>query len=355
MKIKRIVIKIGTSVLAKSLEENKKNSPLKFLVEDICAVRSRGIEIILVSSGSIGAGMKLMKMIHRPEEIRKKQALAAIGQVQLMRTYDDFFKIYETKVAQVLLTRNDFDDRQRYLNARHTLSTLLELGVVPIINENDTVAVEEIRFGDNDQLSSLVAAKMDADYLILLSDVDGLYKFGVGKSKEVIHLVSEITPEIEKHVDPSSKGQLGTGGMVSKLEAAKIATSSGVTTVIANAFTKNILTQILEGKEIGTKFSSLKSLTAKKRWILFGAVPKGELVLDDGAVKAILERSSSLLVPGIQEVSGNFSKGDVVRLKNSKGKEIARGVVSYSSDDLKAKGQFLSKEVIHRNVLAVVS
>ncbi len=348
---RRIVIKIGTSVLAKSFElDEKKDSPLKSLVEEICILHSQGWEILLVTSGAIGMGMKLVGQMDRPEDIRKKQALAAIGQVRLMRMYEDLFKAGQTKVAQVLLTRGDFDDRQRYLNARNTLCTLLELKVVPIINENDTVAIEEIRFGDNDQLSSLVAAKMDADLLVLLSDVEGLYRSDTKNSKEVIHTVTEIS-EIKKHVRPS-KSALGTGGMASKLEAAKVATSSGVTTIIASAFTQGVLRDILSGEEVGTKFIALKSLTAKKRWILFGAVPKGEIMIDDGAVSAILERSKSLLFPGIKEVHGDFFKGDVVRIKNLEGREMARGIISYASEELK-NGRNLFKEVIHRDALAI--
>lgn len=357
---KRIVIKIGTSILTRRV-----GSPLVSLVGEIASARARGAEILLVTSGAIGAGMEKLNWSRRPAEIRKKQAVAAIGQVALMQTYEKLFKIHQTETAQVLLSRSDFDDRTRYLNARNTLFTLLELGVVPIINENDTVAVEEIRFGDNDNLSALVAAKIDAELLVILTDVDGLYRSG---TEEVIPLVSQITPEIEKHAGKKSKSGLGTGGMASKIAAAKIATDSGVTTVVANGFRKNVISDILDGKTVGTKFIAKKTLSAKEKWILFGARSKGEIWIDSGAANALKHLKKSLLPAGILNLTGAFSKGDVIKLKTEDGTEIARGIVSYSAEEIQRirgkKSAEIKKvldssansfEVVHRDSLVLIS
>lgn len=355
-KFKRIVIKIGTSVLTKNLlEADADHSTLGSLVKELSSIRVEGKEILLVTSGAIGMGMKSLAWTDRPQDIAKKQALAALGQVSLMQTYQQLFKNDEVKVAQVLLTRGDFGDRQRYLNARQTLLTLLKFGIVPIINENDTVATEEIRFGDNDQLSALVAAKIDADLLIILSDVEGLYSSQKGKESEVITVVPQITPEIEKCVWKGIKSSLGTGGMGSKIEAAKIATASSVTVIIANAFRQNVLSDILRGEPIGTKFIPAGSLTAKEKWILFSAVPKGDIFVDQGAELILKGRKASLLPAGVLEVKGNFSKKDVIRVKAEDGQEFARGIVSFSSDELqKIKGK-KSNEIkkIFKNVSAI--
>ena len=371
-KRRRIVIKIGTSVLTKSRAAGNKrefevrpDSPLGGLVREIAGLAKRGAEVVLVTSGAIGAGAAKLGWSKRPDEIRRKQAAAAVGQVSLMRAYERLFEADGVHVAQVLLTRSDFEDRRRYLNARNTLLTLLELGAVPVINENDTVAVEEIQFGDNDRLSALVAAKTDADLLVILSDVDGLLKKEGGR-EEVVPLVPEITPEIEKLVW-SGKSEVGTGGMASKLEAAKIATASGVAVVIASAFKPGVLTDLFEGRDAGTKFLSLKALTAKERWLLFGAAPKGELIVDDGAARALKEQKRSLLPAGVAEVRGLFRKGEVVRIRARDGGEFARGIVSFSSQDIdKIKGHRTgelrrlledhtgSSEVVHRDSLALL-
>ncbi|MBI2118705.1 MAG: glutamate 5-kinase [Elusimicrobia bacterium] len=364
---KRIVIKIGTSVLTKSLAEtDAAHSTLGSLVQEFSRIRSEGKELLLVTSGAIGMGMKSLSWQDRPQDIAKKQALAALGQVSLMQTYQQLFKNVDLMVAQVLLTRGDFGDRQRYLNARQTLLTLLKFGIVPIINENDTVATEEIRFGDNDQLSALVAAKIDADLLVILSDVDGLYSSQKGKESEILPLIPQITPEIEKLVWKGIKSSLGTGGMASKIDAAKIATASSVTMIIANAFRKNVLSEILSGEPIGTKFVPAGSLTAKEKWILFSAVPKGEIFVDQGAELILKGRKVSLLPAGVLEVKGNFVKKDVVRVKAEDGQEFARGIVSFSSDELqKIKGRKSSEikkiikntvqvEVIHRDSLVLL-
>lgn len=360
---KRIVVKIGTSILAQTADGIQPTT-LKALVEQICSARKEGAEFILVTSGAIGAGIKKLNWEKRPQEIRKKQAAAAVGQVSLMEIYQDLFKEYQTVVAQVLLTRGDFENRQTYLNARQTLLTLLELNVVPVVNENDTVATEEIQFGDNDNLSALVAAKIDADLLIILSDVEGLLA-KKGKSAELVPVVTEIGPEVEKLVWEGVKSALGTGGMSSKIQAAKVAGASGVTTVIASAFRANVIADILEGKSVGTKFVAMKALSAKQRWILFGAIPKGALVVDQGAALALKNLNKSLLPAGVVGTNGSFRKGDVVSVASQDGQEIGRGIVSYSSDEVeKIKGQKTSEikkilkasnstEIIHRDVLVL--
>lgn len=378
---KRIVVKIGTSILtnAKTFAETNADSlpnsksTLHSLVNEVAELRLKGHEVLLVTSGAIGAGTKKLGWSHRPNEIPKKQAAAAVGQVTLMQTYRQLFENHKIHVAQLLLTRSDFEDRRRYLNARNTLHTLLELGVVPIINENDTVSVEEIQFGDNDRLSALVASKIDADLLIILTDVDGLWKTsakpvesGDKHQNELIPLVVKITPDIEKLAWKVSRERVGTGGMASKIDAAKIATTSGVNTIIANGSRERVINDIVEGKNVGTKFISAGSISAKEKWILFGAVPKGEIVIDSGAVHAIRNLHKSLLPAGIVGVKGKFYKGDVVKIKTESDEELARGVVSFSSDQIIGmKGKKSSEikkilnlsssatEIIHRNSLVL--
>lgn len=330
---KRVVIKIGTAVLSRGVGIGSLEN-LSRLAREVSALRAQGLEIILVTSGAIGAGVEKLGWNGKPRDLRKKQAAAALGQVSLMESYQKIFAVHDTLVAQVLLTRGDFDDRKRYLNARNTLLSLLEMDVLPIINENDTVAVEEIQFGDNDKLSALVAAKIDADLLVILSDVEGLYRSEPGSSPEVVPIVTEITPVIERHAWKGSSGGLGTGGMASKIEAAKIATASGVTVVVASGFAPGVLSDIMEGRSAGTKFISSKSIPAKEKWILFGAVPKGEIVVDSGAVKALRELKRSLLPAGILSVRGIFHRGEVVRIKTDGDEEFARGITSYSSVEI---------------------
>lgn len=363
---KRIVVKVGTSILARS-SGSEGNSTLGDLVREVCDLRSRGLEIILVTSGAIGEGARHMSWKERPKEIRRKQAAAAIGQVSLMETYRELFGRHSVLVAQVLLTRSDFEDRRRYLNARNTLLTLLELNVVPVINENDTVAVEEIQFGDNDHLSALVAAKIDADILVILSDVEGLFRHVPGKDNELIPLIPKIDSDVRKLAWKTSSSGMGTGGMASKLEAARIATASGVTTVVASGFKEGALSGIVDGRSVGTKFVPGKALSAKGKWILFGALPKGEIVIDPGAVLALRDMKRSLLPAGVVGVRGFFRKGEVVRIKTADDEEVARGIVSFSSGEVEQiKGlktgeikKLLisspnSTEIIHRDSLVIL-
>ncbi len=328
--VKRVVIKIGSGVISNSsgLEEDR----VAALSTDICHLLDRGLEVIVVSSGAISAGKGQLGITGRPQTIPQKQAAAAIGQTQIILKYKETFQNQTHNVAQVLLTRDDLSNRRRYLNARNTVMTLLEYEVTPIINENDTVVVDEIRFGDNDNLSALVTSLVEADLLIILSDVDGLYDRDPAENPqaELIPLVERITPEIEA-MGGKSNGDIGVGGMNSKLKAVKRAALSGVGTVIANGRSANILSRIFSGEETGTYFLPAQSkLTAKKHWIAFSKRPRGKLLIDEGGQRAVIKYGKSLLPSGLCGVEGGFERGDAVRLCNLDGEEFARGVISYS-------------------------
>jgi len=321
-----------------------------------------------VTSGAVGAGMGRLGLKQKPKTIPHKQALAAIGQGQLMQVYAKLFSEYGKTVAQVLLTREDLGQRNRYLNARHALLTILEYGMIPIINENDVVAVEELKFGDNDTLSALVAGLVDADLLLILSDIEGLYTADPRHDERaaLIRQVTEITPEIEALA--GGAGTLtGTGGMFTKIQAAKIATNSGVSMVIAQGSEEGIIGQVAAGKEVGTLFLAKDhKLHSRKRWLAFGLPVHGSLMVDNGAAKAILERGKSLLPRGITRVEGEFQVGDLVTICALTGEEIARGLVNYSTEELeKIKGCYSKEiltvlghkhydEIIHRDNLVVI-
>ena len=328
--VKRVVIKIGSGVISNSagLETDR----VAAISEEVCRLLDRGLEIVLVSSGAVAAGKGQLGIVGRPQTIPQKQAAAAIGQTRIIREYRETFQSRNYNVAQVLLTRDDLSNRRRYLNARNTVMTLLEYGVTPIVNENDTVVVEEIRFGDNDNLSALVTSLVEADLLIILSDVDGLYDQDPSDNPQaqLIPIVERVTPAIEA-MGGSSRGPLGTGGMSTKLKAAKRAGLSGVGTLIVNGRSAEILSRIFAGEEVGTYFLPAQSkLTAKKHWIAFSKKPRGKLLIDDGGRQAVITRGKSLLPSGICGVDGGFERGDAVRLCDRDGKEFARGVVSYS-------------------------
>lgn len=328
--VKRVVIKIGSGVI--STDAGLEDERVAAISADICRLLDRGLEVIVVSSGAISAGKGQLGITGRPQTIPQKQAAAAIGQTQIILKYKETFQISNYNVAQVLLTRDDLSNRRRYLNARNTVMTLLEYGVTPIVNENDTVVVEEIRFGDNDNLSALVTSLVEADLLIILSDVDGLYDQDPADNPqaEFLSLVERVTPAIDAMAG-KSRGNLGVGGMNSKLKAVKRAALSGVGTLIANGRTLNILSRIFSGEEIGTYFLPAQSkLTAKKHWIAFSKKPRGKLLIDEGGQRAVIKQGKSLLPSGICGVDGSFERGDAVRLCNRDGEEFARGVISYS-------------------------
>ncbi len=328
--VKRVVIKVGSGVISNTagLELDR----VAALSTEICQLLDSGFEVVLVSSGAIAAGKGQLGIVGRPQTIPQKQAAAAIGQTRIIREYKETFRVLHHNVAQVLLTRDDLSNRRRYLNARNTVMTLLEYGVTPIVNENDTVVVDEIRFGDNDNLSALVTTLVDADLLIILSDVAGLYNQNPTENPaaELIPIVERVTPEIEA-MGGMTTSDLGTGGMRTKLKAAKRAALSGVGTLLVNGRSANILSRIFAGEEVGTYFLPAQSkLTAKKHWIAFSKKPRGKLLIDEGGRNAVVNHGKSLLPSGICGVEGGFERGDAVRLCDRDGKEFARGVVSYS-------------------------
>ncbi|WP_418790722.1 glutamate 5-kinase [Phosphitispora sp. TUW77] len=364
-KIKRIVVKVGSSTL--SYPNGRLNiTQMELLARDLADLQNRGIEVILVSSGAQGAGMGKMGLSRRPKTIPEKQAAAAIGQGLLMHMYEKLFSEYGITVAQVLLTREDIMDRKRFLNARNTLNALLGMETIPIINENDTIAVEEIRFGDNDALSALVASLIEAELLIILSDIAGLYTGNPATDKDatLIPLVTEINEDIE-HIAGGSGSKLGTGGMVTKLQAAKVAMNSGFPMIIAQGSENRIVRRIVDGEQLGTLFMPRENrLHSKKRWIAFGSNVQGTILIDSGARKALAEDGKSLLPSGIVSVAGTFEIGNTVSVFYE-GKEIGRGIVNYSSlelDSIKGKktgeipkilGYKDFDEVIHRDNFAL--
>jgi glutamate 5-kinase len=321
------------------------------IARQIVRLRQEGREILLVSSGAIALGMTLLKLECRPKELSQLQAVAAIGQNELMNMYRGFFEKHNAHCAQVLLTWEDFDSRKRYLNAKNTLLTILKLGSIPIINENDTVSTEEIKFGDNDRLSALVAAAVSADLLVMLSDIDGL----LGEDKKtVVRIVDEITPKIKKLACPTVSST-SVGGMITKLEAARIAIDSGIPCVIANGRREDIVNlAVNKPQESGTLFISKKNLDARERWIAFSTKPKGKIIVDAGAKNALLNRKSLLSV-GVVTAEGGFDQGDIVSIAEAQSGEFARGRSNLSLRQLdKVKGRRSDKEVIHSNNIVIL-
>ncbi len=344
-----IVVKIGTSSLALTETGDLALSTIARLVETLTRLRREGHRVILVSSGAVGVGCSRLELSERPRQIALKQAVAAVGQGRLMRVYDDLFTTLHQPIAQVLLTRSDFVQRNSYVNARNTLSELLGLGVIPVVNENDTIAVEELRVGDNDTLSALVANLVEADWLFILTDVAQLYSADPNADPEAkpIYVVKDLQQLQELQVQAGdSRSGWGTGGMGTKIEAARIATGSGVRAAIADGKTPENITRILQGEAIGTQFEPQSSpSSARKRWIAYGLVPKGKLYLDAGATKAICQLGKSLLAAGITKVDGRFVPSEAVQIHNHDGCEIARGLVNYSSWELQQIQGCRSEEV----------
>jgi len=366
-KFKRVVVKVGTKVITskdRSLDLNK----ISDLVSQISSAMDKGVEIILVTSGAIGAGMSMLGLKKRPSDLSYLQATAAIGQGHLMHLYSGYFRAKGYNIGQILLTQEDFNDRNRFLNIKHTINTLLRHKAIPVINENDTVATDEIKCGDNDRLSSLVADLTGADSLVLLSDVDGL----LDESGRVIRFVGDIDHKIMKLGRNKSHCDLGTGGMVTKLEAARIAAKAGIACIIANGREKDIIKKILGDESPGTVFGITKGSggddNARKRWIAYSSRSKGKIFIDEGAESAIRKSNKSLLASGVTAVSGRFNAGDTVSVVNKDGRDIAKGISAYSSEDMKKiKGlktrEFCrvlgrqaidSDEAIHKDNLAVL-
>ncbi len=333
-----IVIKIGTSSLTNSETGNLALSTISSLIETVTNLNRQGHRVVLVSSGAVGVGCDLLGLTERPRNISIKQAVAAVGQGRLMRVYDDLFSSLQQTIAQILLTRSDLARRSSYVNAYNTFQELLRLGVVPIVNENDTTAVEELNFGDNDTLSALVASLVEADWLFILTDVDKLYSADPRNNPDALPITlverMEQLQELEVQTGDSVSGR-GTGGMITKIEAAKIATAAGVRTVITDGKLPTNIEKILNGESIGTQFEPQpQQVNARKHWIANVLVPAGQIYLDLGAVKAISELGKSLLAAGITQVEGEFNSSDAVQLCNEEGEEIARGLVNYSNVEL---------------------
>lgn len=331
---KRIVVKVGTSTL---LYDNGKLNlyRIEHLVRELADLSSQGRDVILVTSGAIGAGVVRMGLEKRPSDVRERQALAAVGQGMLMHIYDKLFAEYGLVSGQVLLTRDNYVQHEQYNHCRNTLLTMLKMGVIPIINENDAIADDEVKIGDNDTLSAMVASIVDADTLIILSDIDGVYTSNPQKdpSAELIDEIDEITPHIEE-IAGGAGSSMGTGGMSTKIEAAKIATASGVTMFIASGSQDGVIHQLVNGERVGTVFPpKAHHLRTRKRWLAFGKKIKGGIIVDSGCVKA-LKSGASLLAAGIVGTQGAYSKGDNVRVLTENYQEIARGTVNYGSDVL---------------------
>lgn len=333
-----VVVKIGTSSLTQPQTGQIALSTIASLVEVLCQLQQLGHRVILVTSGAVGVGCRRLGLTERPQQIALKQAIAAVGQGRLMRIYDDFFTSFDQPIAQILLTRGDLTERNRYLNIFQTFRELLNLGIIPIVNENDTVAVEELKFGDNDSLSALVAGVVQADWLFLLTDVEGLYSADprTNPTAQVIPIVESMDDLSRLGVRATGQGsRWGTGGMATKITAAQIATESGVRTVISLGRCPEKILLILQGEAIGTQFvPKPRPFSARQRWIAHGLVPTGKLYLDPGAVQAIRDRGKSLLAAGIIKVEGDFVSQDAVLICDPDGEELARGLVNYSSQEL---------------------
>jgi glutamate 5-kinase len=348
-----IVVKVGSSSLTTPQGKLDLNN-LKRIVKELSALVQDQKQVILVTSGAIVTGAERLKL-GKPKTIPEKQAAAAVGQSLLMRQYEKAFEESETPVAQVLLTRDAIADRERYLNARNTLATLLKEKVVPIVNENDTVSVEEIKIGDNDTLAALTACLIDADLLIILTDVDGLYLTNDEGVSYLAQEIKEITPEVEAAAGQPST-QLGTGGMITKIEAAKVCVNAGIQMSIINSRQPGLIQKILNGEKVGTTFVPKPSkLEGRKRWLAYGLKKEGTLLVDPGAEKALLKNGTSLLPVGIKEVKGKFGAGSLVAIADETGREFARGLVGLGSEELIGViGKKGAGEVIHRDNLVIL-
>jgi glutamate 5-kinase len=361
------VIKIGSQVLssAEGIEEGR----IRRLVRDLALLHDQGKEMVVVSSGAVAAGMTRLRVRERPRTIPQKQALAAVGQIKLMALYERCFSRFKKSVAQVLLTHEDLANRQRYLNAKHTFETLLGLSIIPIVNENDTVAIEEMKFGDNDHLSSLVATLLEADLLVMLSDVDGVYDRDprAHDGAQLISLISDIR-ESKEGLRGESQSLFGTGGISSKISAAEKAAAAGIPTIIGNGLEAGIMPKIFDVKQqTGTLILPDENrLASRKHWIAYNLKPLGEIVVDQGAHDALVQKGKSLLPSGLKEIRGSFGVGECVRCLDLQGREFARGLVNYSAQELnQIKGLHTSKiekvlgykaydEIIHRDDLVLL-
>ncbi|MGR8940432.1 MAG: glutamate 5-kinase [Gammaproteobacteria bacterium] len=365
--VRRVVVKIGSSLLTKGGKGLDQHA-IAGWVAQMATLRQRGIDVILVSSGSVAEGMCRLGLRVRPKTLHELQASAAVGQMGLVRVFDDNFQQHGLHAAQVLLTHDDLSDRRRYLNARSTLLTLIDFGVVPVINENDTVATEEIRFGDNDTLAALVANLVEAEMLIILTDQKGLFTADPSLYPDAT-LVSEIRandPTLDQMAGASRSG-LGRGGMSTKVRAARLASRSGAATVIAAGVAEEVISRVMTGENLGTYFiPDLEPLLARKRWLAGQLQIKGQLVIDAGAARVLKTNGSSLLAAGVKSVSGRFERGELVSCIDEHGIEIARGLINYgkpeaeliagknSAEFEKILGYADDAEMIHRDNLVLI-
>lgn len=364
---KRIVFKFGTNVLRNDDGEISLSRIYSF-IEDISKLHKQGKEIIIVTSGAVGLGAKSLS-VNSSESLSIKQACAAVGQCQLMSIYEDGFGKYSINTAQILLTEDDFSNRIKYLSLNNVLNTLLELRVIPVINQNDTVSTAElaeagnplygVSFSDNDKLSALVASKLDADFLVILSDINGLYDDNPKENPNAnfISEVREVTEELENYAHSASKG--GRGGMKTKLEAAKVVTHSGGHVKIANGKEPQIIKRLFSNEKLGTTFFPAEQLSKKRRWIAFATNITGQIVVNNGAKKALIEEDKSLLAIGVTDVKGSFTRGDVISILDETGTEFARGIANYDSGDCKKIAGVHSDNIYellgHKNYDAVIT
>ncbi|HEY5734010.1 MAG TPA: glutamate 5-kinase [Gammaproteobacteria bacterium] len=361
------VIKVGSSLVTRD-GQGLDHDQIKAWVDQICALRSAGHRIVLVSSGSVAEGLSRLGWKRRPESLNDLQAAAAVGQMGLVQAYESKFQQHDVHTAQVLFTHDDMVDRKRYLNARSTLNRLLDLGVVPVVNENDTVAIEEIRFGDNDRLAALTANLIEADLLVILTDQAGMYDSDPRSNPEARLLESVSVTDDGLEAMASGSGTYGRGGMVTKIQAARMAARSGAATIVASGRSEQVLLQVAAGDVVGTLFQPSKEpMAARKQWLASHMVLPGKLQLDAGAVDVLKSSGKSLLPVGVSAVLGEFQRGSVVACIDSQGKEIARGLVNYSAQEIeKIKGRSSREilellgyvdepELIHRNNLVLMN
>jgi glutamate 5-kinase len=363
---KRLIIKVGSALLTNDGAGIDRGA-IDAWVEQIATLLSQGKEVVLVSSGAVAEGLVRLGLDSRPQSIHMLQSAAAVGQMGLIQTYETSFRRFKRQTAQILLDHDDMANRERYLNARGVMQTLMALNVVPIVNENDTVVTDEIRFGDNDRLAALVANLVDADALIILTDKDGMYDANpdIDCNAQLISHAHASDTSLEAKAG-TSNGALGRGGMQTKLEAARLASRSGCNTIIAGGRNQDILSRICAGENIGTFLSADKTpLAARKQWLAGQLQVKGSLIIDNGAIKVLRQQGRSLLAVGVTAVKGNFTRGELVRCEDIQGNEVARGLVNYSSDEaqlIKGKsteeiitilGYCEDDELIHRDNLVI--
>jgi len=365
--VRRVVIKIGSGVLTDA-DASLDMAIIGHISRDIATLRKKGIQVVVVSSGAIAAGRRELGLVDKPRTIPHKQAAAAVGQSRLMRAYEEAMAPHDLKVAQVLLTREDLGSRQRFLNARATIDALLSFNIIPIINENDTVVVDEIKFGDNDNLSALVTNVAEADLLLILTDIEGFYSSDPHKDPEarLIPLVRAITRDVERAAGGSASS-VGTGGMATKIAAAKKAGKNGIATIMVCGKSEGIILAALQGQEVGTLFlPSGEGLNRRKHWIAYTLKPSGKVFVDDGAKNALLKKGKSLLPSGVTRVEGRFERGACVRVCGSDGVEFARGLSDYSSSEISRLagckssdiegrlGFYYGDVIVHRDNLVVI-